>query len=587
MADQTPSSSVRINTIFLLLVLGMLALGLKVVHLVRHRKEAIVKFAQAQRLRIIPLPARPGSIWGRSGTSYRQLADSRQVPLCFVDPAMVYKLDSVNIDDLAADLAAVLSLDARTIREAIESRPDARYVVLKRELTDSESDAVRGLGVQAVAGISYEWKRFYPNGPLAANTLGFSYKGFGFNRSELGSPDRIGTGLELVMAPFVAKQDGWDTMLTDAPRRPIERVVDESLPAEDGADVFLTLDLTIQGYLEAALAEIAVEYTPEFVTGIIVEPRSGRILAMASFPTYDPNAFEEATPEARMDHVILSPYEPGSVFKPLITAAAVDKGHVTYATRIDCENGEYRPHRGGRITDHGQRYDMLSVAEIIIKSSNIGMAKIGAQMGNEQLYDTLMQYGFDTPTGIGLPAEGAGTVRALGDWDTYSTPRVPFGQEVSVTSLQLVMAFSALANDGQLMKPILVDRIVASDGSVVVDRQPEVVRQVVRPQVARESVDVMARVVEEGTGKRARSNYWTTFGKTGTAQVAGPGGYVDGAYVGSFIGGGPVGSPRVICLISVYKPDRTRGYYGGTVAAPYVRQVLEQTLSYLDVPPDR
>jgi cell division protein FtsI/penicillin-binding protein 2 len=205
MAEQTPSSAVRINTVFLLLVLGALALGLRVVHLVRHREEGILKLVQDQRRRILPLPARPGSIWARSGSSYRQLADSRQVPLCFVDPAMVHQEGTIDAAELAEKLASVLSLDPADIRQVIDDRPEARYVVLKRELTDAEAQAVRDLDIQAVAGISYEWKRFYPNGSLAANTLGFSYKGFCYDRSDLGSPDRIGTGLELVMAPFMAK----------------------------------------------------------------------------------------------------------------------------------------------------------------------------------------------------------------------------------------------------------------------------------------------------------------------------------------------------------------------------------------------
>jgi cell division protein FtsI/penicillin-binding protein 2 len=587
MAEQTSSPALRINTIFLLLVIAALALGLRIVHQVRHVKAETIECARQQRRRVMPLPARPGSIWAISGNSYHQLAGSRRVPLAFVDPFAVHDIDPEGIDGLAAQLAGVLSMDAADIRQQILDRPNARYVVLKRNITDSEVAALEDLGLQAMVGVSYEWRRFYPNGTRAANMVGFCYERFGHDRDALAEGEEPGTGLELTMAPFLARRNGRDVMLTDSRRRPIERLVDESYPAEDGAEVYLTLDLTIQQYLEEALAEIATSYEPQFVTGVVVEPATGRILAMASLPTFDPNAFDRSAPEDRMNHAILSPYEPGSVLKPLIAAAAVDRGLVNYTTRIDCENGEYRPPRGGRITDHGQRYGILTVAEIIIRSSNIGMAKIGAMMGNRALYDTLGMYGFGQPTGVGLPGEEAGIVRPLSDWDTYSTPRVPFGQEVSVTSLQLAMAFAALANDGQLMRPILVERIVGPDQTVIQENQPQVVRHVVSPRVARESVDVMSLVVEEGTGRQARSDRWTMFGKTGTAQVAGPGGYVDGAYVGSFVGGGPVGAPRVVCLISVYRPDRARGYYGGTVAAPFVRRVIERTLSYLDVPEDR
>ena len=197
-----------------------------------------------------------------------------------------------------------------------------------------------------------------------------------------------------------------------------------------------------------------------------------------------------------------------------------------------------------------------------------------------------MRYGFGAKTGIGLPGESAGIVRPADQWNGYSLRRVPFGQEISVSALQLAMAFSALANGGQLLRPQLVDHVRDASNQVVWRGERQVVRRVVSARTAAQAVAVMEQVVQRGTGKACRLDRWSSFGKTGTGQIPGPGGYVEGAYTGSFVGGAPVRSPRVVCLISVYWPNKSKGYYGSKVAAPYVRKVLSRTLAYLDVPPD-
>jgi cell division protein FtsI (penicillin-binding protein 3) len=276
------------------------------------------------------------------------------------------------------------------------------------------------------------------------------------------------------------------------------------------------------------------------------------------------------------------------VLKPLFAAAAVQRGVVSWASRIDCENGVYRAHRGGRISDHGHSYDALCLRDVVIRSSNIGMAKIGEMLGNDRLYRIARQFGFGEPTGVELPAESPGILRDLHKWDGYSLRRVPFGQEISVTTLQLAMAFSSLANGGILHRPRLIHHIAGPDGK---KRHLPVgpSRRVLSRRVAAEALDVLRGVVEDehGTGRRCRLDRWTSFGKTGTAQVPDRHGYNDRDYMGSFVGGAPAERPAVLCVISIYKPDRTLGYYGGTVAAPYVGQVLAQSLEYLDVRPDR
>ncbi|MFW6065559.1 MAG: peptidoglycan D,D-transpeptidase FtsI family protein, partial [Planctomycetota bacterium] len=360
-----------------------------------------------------------------------------------------------------------------------------------------------------------------------------------------------------------------------------------SRPPRDGQHVFTTLDMVIQGYLTDAIAESVQEHRAEWGTGIVINPRTGEILAMCSVPGFDPNNYNTSDPQSRTNRAVSTPFEPGSVLKPLFAAAAVQFGEASYDTRIFCENGVYHARRGGRITDHGESHGELTVAEGVIHSSNILMAKLGERIGNRRLYATARRFGIGSRTGVALPGESRGILRPLEKWDGYSTRRVPFGQEVSVTTVQLAYAFGAIANGGLLMEPVLIDHVNDASGESVYRNEPQVARRVLSPEVSAETLKVLRRVVTEGTGGACRLENWSSFGKTGTAQVPGEGGYVDGAYVGSFVGGAPASDPKLLVVVSIYRPDASRGYYGSKVAAPYVKRVLERSLSYLGVPPDR
>jgi cell division protein FtsI/penicillin-binding protein 2 len=425
-------------------------------------------------------------------------------------------------------------------------------------------------------GIAYEWWREYPNGSLAATVLGFRRR------------DNVaGGGLELSQdRPHLAPVNGLRVSLADARRRPVQPVTEKSVAARDGDDVFLCMDAIIQGYLQAALSESVERFAAKWATGVMVEPKTGRILAMASVPTFDPNTYNRSQPDQQVNRAIGVPYEPGSAAKPIFAAAAVDAGVMTYQSRIFCENGHYYSRGGGQISDH-KSYGHLTLREVVVYSSNIGMAKVGEALGNRRLWTTAVRFGLGTKSGIWLPGESRGLVRPLRQWNGYSLRRVPFGHEISTTALQLTMAFSSLANGGLLLKPRIIDHIRGPGGEIIWRGRREVVRRVLAPSVAAETLSVLQDVVDRGTGKACRMARWTSFGKTGTAQIAGPTGYIEGAYTATFVGGAPASSPKVICLISVYRPDSSRGYYGGTVAAPQVKRVLEQTLWYLGVRPDR
>ncbi|MFP4053997.1 MAG: peptidoglycan D,D-transpeptidase FtsI family protein [Phycisphaerae bacterium] len=564
----------RFELVFLLLAATLVALGTRLAVLVRDQRDQVVDLALRQETISMPIPARVGSIYGSTRGRYVLLAGSHQVPSCFVDPGL---LEDRQVGDVAVAVARVLNISAWEVQQTIFHRRNTRFAWVKRGITRREADEVRALGIRAV-GITYEWRRQYPNGPLGCDVLGFRRR------------DGVaGGGLELALDGHLSAKDGRRVMLADARRRPIWSVPEKCSLPRDGRNVYLCVDAVIQGFLQEAVTSTAAEFGAEWATGIVMDPHTGEILAMCSAPTFNPNRYNTADPNHMTNHVIVSPYEPGSVFKPIIAAAAVQLGRVSYDSVIPIGqyNGVYHADRGGRISDHGKTYDDLTVEDGVVHSSNILMSKLGEMLGNERLHRVVRAFGFGQETDVPLRGECAGIIRDLRKWDGYSLRRVPFGQEVSTTSMQLTTAFAALVNGGELLRPRLVSRITDPNGQVVYRGQRQVVRRLLSPQVSRRTREVLGQVVERGTGKRCRLSRWSSFGKTGTAQVSGPGGYPPGQYTGSFIGGAPVEKPAVICLISVYRPDPSRGYYGGTVAAPYVRDVLERTLQYLQVPSDR
>ncbi len=562
----------RANLLFGLLCVGALALACRLVLLVRDGTAKAAVRARRQQRMVVPLPGRPGSIFARTRGSYVPVAVSRRVPSCFIDPLLV---EDKEMPGVCIAVGEALGVHPVRLQERLVRRRKKRFLWVKRWMTDVEADRVREIGHPGVA-ILHEWQREYPNGALAPTVVGF--------RRRDGLP---GGGIELAMNRTLSADDGERVMLADARRRPIWPVPSETECPRDGSGVFLCLDAVIQDALQSAVAESVGQFDAKWGTGVVMDPLTGEVLAMASAPAYDPSEYHRASSAGRTNRAVCVPYEPGSALKPIYAAAAAEAGVASFQTQIYCENGVYHARRGGRISDHGHRYGHLTLEDVVVHSSNIGMAKVGEMLGNRALHEIAGRFGFGRRTGVEVPGESPGIVRDLRKWDGYSLRRVPFGQEISVTCLQLATAFSALANGGELVRPRLIDRICTADGRVLWQSHRRVVRRVLKPQVARQALAAMEQVVERGTGKRCKLEHWTSFGKTGTAQIPGRGGYVDGAYTGTFVGGAPAGQPRVLCVISIYWPDRSKGYYGSKVAAPFVRKVLRRTLTYLNVPPDR
>lgn len=558
---------------FAVLALGLAALVARLALLLHVDQGAAAAEAGRQHRMVIRLPGRPGNIFARAKQRYILLAGSKQVPFCYADPGMV--TSDAELEKLAAKVAPVIGLTHGETFGLMLARRDARFTILKRDLSEEQVRAVEALRLGAVA-VDYEWRRDYPNGELAATVLGYRRR-----------DGQAGAGLEQTFdREYLAGADGQRVVLADAGRRAIWPVDSECTPPRDGQHVFLSIDAGVQGFLQEAVAESVGKFAAQWGVGIVVNPQTGQVLAMCSVPGFNPNEYERYAPEAVTNKALCVPYEPGSVLKPLFAAAAVDAGVMSYDTPIFCEKGAYEANRGGRITDHGASYGTMSLTDVVVFSSNIGMAKVGEAMGNSALYETADRFGLGRATGIELPGESRGIVRNPRLWDGYSTRRVPFGQEISVTSLQLAMAFSAIANGGWLVRPRIVDCVRDARGQTVWRSERQVVRRALGEQAAAQTTAVLREVVQRGTGKACQMERWSCFGKTGTAQIARDGVYVDGAFVGSFVGAAPAERAEVLCLISIYWPDVSRGHYGSTVAAPYVRQVLERTLAYLDVPPD-
>ncbi len=561
----------RYNLCFGVLMAGVLALGVRLVVLVHTSRADAVRLAERQQRMVLPVPGRPGGIYARAGGAFVPLGISRQIASCYADPALIRQGKLVVT---VRKVGEALGVDPLDVRAAIMSRRGGRFVWLARGITADQVEAIRVLQLRA-AGITHEWRRDYPSGNVASTVVGFRLRdGTG------------GGGLELSWDSLLAGRDGKRVLLADAHRRPIWPHAQTTEIPTDGANIFLCLDAVIQGYLQDAVTESVRRFDAQWGAGVVVHPHTGGVLGMCSVPNFDPNEFDRTDPQTHLNRAICCPYEPGSAIKPIFAAAAVDAGLADYRTQIFCENGVYRARRGGRIRDHGQGYGHLPLSDVVVHSSNIGMAKVGEMLGNEKLHAVARRFGLGAKTGVALPGESGGIVRPLGKWDGYSMRRVPFGQEISVTTLQLAMAFSVFANGGVLLEPRIVDFVTDTHGQTVWRSERGVVRRVLRPSVAAATLQVLREVVQRGTGRACRVSGFSSFGKTGTAQVGGPGGYEDGAYVSTFVGGAPADRPRLICVISVYRPDASKGYYGSVVSAPFVKEVLQQGLSYLNVPPE-
>jgi len=549
----------------LLVIAAFLALSGRCFYLQYFKNERYIGVCLKQQQGLVSLKPQRGVILDCRG---RVLAASNKIYTVFAEPRTINDPKTTS-----TDLAPVLDMGAHEICKLITEGKNPGFVKIKAGADPCECSAasrIYGIGVQS------DWLRVYPMGHIAAHVVGFT------------SADNRGLGgIELRYDKELVGSPAQEVFLADVYRRPI-RSKEQNGVLSDGAGIILTIDATIQKFARDALVEQYKNYRAESAVAIVVEPKSGAILALVSLPDFDPTDARSTDPNNFLNHAITDEFEPGSIIKPIVAALALDAGVVNKVEKIFCENGSYYGKGFGRIGEYREGFGDLTVREILINSSNIGMAKIGQRLGRDKLHEGLTLFGFGKKGGIDLPGEADGLLRPAGEWTGYSVTRIPFGQEISVTAIQLVRAFCILANGGRLVRPYLVKAMVGSDGRIIKVKQPTPpVGYVVRPEVARWIInEAMVGVVNEGTGKRAKLEKWQVFGKTGTANIArhDQRGYSEDDYIASFVAGAPVDDPAVIVLVLVRRPNKRlgKGYTGGIVASPVVAEIIEKTLTYLE-----
>ena len=558
-----------IRVVTLLVGLLLAALAGRLVHVCAALSPRLTEMMEAQQQSRSVIPARRGTIFDARG---RVLAGSRQLYGVFADPARVK-----GVEEAALRVAVILGCQAGEIEDCIRRSSAPRFAWLAHRVTPAEADAIRQAAIPGI-GLIDEPRRNYPLGRRMAQVLGF----VGDDNSGL-------EGLELACDRFLRGRDGRSWTVRDARRRPIrphDAPKRRAEQARDGGHVVLTLDAVIQGAVEERLAEQVRAFQAAGGFGVVMDPKTGDVLAMACYPAFDPNEYARYPRDTWRNRVVSDMLEPGSTFKPFVASGALAAGVVSRHETIYCHDGLYviGRRRLHDVSPHGH----MTVADIVARSSNIGMAIIGERLGNQAMHAVVRRFGFGRPTGIDLPGEASGGVLPLARWTSYSTSSVPMGHEIAVTPLQLINAFCAIINDGVVLRPRVIRAFLSPDGRVMEEyRGPDPVRRALPSAVARYlSREVLVGVVAAGSGRRAALPGYQVLGKTGTAQVpyADRRGYEPDAYIGSFLGAAPAEDPRLAVLIMIKKPNPRLGYYGSLVAAPVVGEILAEALAYLQVP---
>lgn len=500
----------------------------------------------------------------------RILAASNKIETVFAEPRAI-----ADVKKVAMCLQQILDFPGHEICGIIYESKNPGFSNIKTGITAAEREAIKKAKIRGI-GIQSNWQRHYPMAQLTSHIIGFV------------GTDQIGlAGIELKYDGQLRGTEGRNVIFVDALRQPIGMREPDTI-IKDGFGLILTIDSTIQQFARDALSKQYRAYRAESAVAIVMDPWTGAILAMVSLPDFDPANFSTSGAQTLRNRVLTDPFEPGSIFKPIVAALALDAGIIDYEEKIFCENGSYRGKGFARIGEFGNhQFGDLSVRQILVKSSNIGMAKIGQRMKRQKLHEGLKLFGFGVQTDIDLPGEDTGILYATAKWTDSSVTRIPFGHEIAVTALQIARAYCTLANGGRVVRPHLVRAIVDNTGKVTKLKQAQsLAGHIIKSEVANWIVQkALTGVVKEGTGKKAASGKWEVFGKTGTANIARSDqkGYDQTNYIASFAGGAPAERPEVVILVSIRKPDTTlgKGYSGGMVAAPVFKEVLEKTLNYL------
>ena len=540
----------------------------RLVHLHITKNKEYKQLAAEKHLMRQVIHAKRGMILDRNGEI---LASNLPVRTVVADASLIKNPAAV------ATLASqFLGLKEADVLKKISSQK--KYIVLKKEVPEEiYVDLDAAMQKAKLRGVTFEQDaiRTYPNGESLGHVLGFlDHEGKGIQ------------GIELTMNSLLAGKNGYRYIERDRTGKEIMLYRGAEEEPVHGKNIRLSIDMSLQSILEEEIDKTFKELKPETVTGIILDPKTGEVLAMANRPCFNPNEPGKAEPEQMKNRAIIDMVEPGSTFKIVVAAGALNEGTVNEKTSIFCENGRFL--YGGKILKDHHGYGDMNVHEILVKSSNIGSAKMAMLMGGDKYYEYVRKFGFGDRHGIELPGEICGLVHPPARWDKLTITRMPMGQSVAVTPLQITMGMSVIANGGHLMAPHIIKSVEDLDGTKILEKAPKVVREVVPEKTARFIADALVGVTQPGgTATYARVNGFEVAGKTGTAQkVSAKGGYAAGKYVVSFVGFMPAEDPRFVCLIMVDDAKIASNLnYGGLVAAPVFSRVAEKAARHFDLTP--
>lgn len=562
---------IRASLIFFFLFLFLLALTIRLAYLQIVKSQELEERAQNQQKRTIKIEPQRGIIYDRR---MRKLAVSLTLSSLYALPKEI-----ANREEIIEKLSPVLKEDSSQILDRLNK--EKNFVWLLRKMPEDLAEKIKELDISNGIGLTEEPKRLYPKGTFACHLLGFA-----------GVDDQGLEGVELLYNQYIKGTPGWLLSTRDARGRNVLSGEYRLYPPSGGYDIILTIDESIQYIAERELEKVYKEQEAKSATIIVMDPKTGEILALANQPSYDPNRFEDYPSYVRRNRAVTDLFEPGSSLKFVTAAAALAEDVVKYEDRFYCEKGSLR------VLDHVihdvKKYEWLTFPEVIEKSSNIGTIKFAQRIGPLKLYEYLCSFGFGSLTGIDLPGEVRGILRKPRKWSGLSMAALPIGQEISVTAIQLATAASAVANGGVLMRPWVVKAIISKEGKIIKEFGPTPIRRVISQETAYRLTDILKGVVVKGTATMARVPGYEVAGKTGTAQKMDPqtGKYSQDKAVASFLGWVPADDPRILILVVVDEPKGLSSeegilHYGGLIATPVFREVAQRTLCYLNVPSEK
>jgi cell division protein FtsI (penicillin-binding protein 3) len=547
----------RTKAVFLLFFIFLIISLARLFYIQFFRADYLAGLAKKQHNFFMELEPRRGTIYD---TNLKPQAVNLPYDSLYGSPNQMSEQDK---EKAIKQLMPILNLDYAYLKERLGRNKS--FIWLARKINPASSEAIKKLNLKGV-GFIRESKRSYPNSYLSSQAVGFA----GLDNKGL-------EGLELYYDEYLKGQMGWAVILRDARSKKLD-IYDKIILPKDGYDLVLTIDEVIQYIAERELDKTFRSSRAKGASIVVMNPRSGEILALANRPTFDQNQYYKATKDEIRNRSICDLFEPGSVFKIVTASAAIEEEKVNEPDKFFCENGQYKI--ANHILHDHRPHGWLTFQEVIEQSSNIGTCKVAQILGPETVCRYIKLFGFGTKTQVDLPGEISGMAKDLRGWSKTSIAAIPMGQEVGVTALQLVNAISVIANGGKLLKPYIVKEIRDKQGQTIKDFSALPLHQVLSAQTAERVKKILIGVIENGTGKLAKMESFTAAGKTGTAQKLEPNGaYSHDKFVASFIGFAPAQDPEIAIVVTV---DEPRGYYfGGVVCAPVFKNVAQDVLRYL------